>query len=365
MTGLIFIIIISAIIVTTLVAFSNLLSAPRLHAKHLENYTTRVSVCIPARNEENNIANILYDLSAQTYPGLEILVLDDCSEDNTYKTAKFYSKKHKNISVISGKPLPPGWTGKNWACHQLSIKAKGSIIFFIDSDVILAPWVIESAIACMNHYKLSMLTAFPAQKMVTFSERLIVPLMDWILLTFLPLKMVYLCSWISFVAANGQFIAFRKDAYDKIGGHNAVAKMIVEDMELARNIKKQKFKMMTFAGYKGAACRMYSGFTDAFKGFTKNFYPGFNTGIIQFCFMLLFLNFLYTLPFILLFFSKNFIAIVVLIIIQRILISLTNRQNFLINSVLHPLHMIIMTLVGINSVHKSSKGKLKWKGRQL
>jgi glycosyltransferase involved in cell wall biosynthesis len=351
--------------ITTFVAAANFLTAPRLNKKVNKAFVKKASVCIPARNEEQNIKNIINDVLNQTYKNIETVILDDNSDDNTYKTAASIAGKNKKITILTGKALSPGWTGKNWACHQLSQKAKGAILFFIDADVRLSEWAIESAMAFMNKYSLSMLTVFPAQRMVSFSEKLIVPVMDWILLTFLPLKLVYLSGWLSFVAANGQFIAITREAYKKIGGHRSVSDMYVEDMELARNIKKQKLKMMTFTGNNGVSCRMYKNYSGAFNGFAKNFFPGFNTGYINFSFMLLSLNFLYLLPFILLIFYREFAVIILLIILQRIFIALTNKQNPIINIILHPLQMIIMTSVGINSMYKSKTGKLKWKGRQL
>ncbi|MBN2403530.1 MAG: glycosyltransferase [Spirochaetes bacterium] len=361
----IFIVYCAFIGVTILVALANFLSAPRLNKKQAKDHSKKISVCIPARNEEHNITNILHDILNQTYPDIEIFVLDDNSEDSTYRIVSSIRKLNKSVNLISGKPLPPGWTGKNWACCQLSQKAQGDILFFIDADTRLSSWAVESAAAYMNEYSLGMLSVFPSQLMLTLSERLIVPIMDWILLAFLPLRMVYLSPWLSFVAANGQFIAVTKKAYKKIGGHESVANMVVEDMELARNVKKHSLQMMTFVGYNGVKCRMYKSFSDAFTGFTKNFFPGFNTSPLMFALMLIFLNVLFTLPFILLFFLKEFVLIVFLILLQRVFISRSNKQNFLFNVILHPVQMIIMTLIGLNSMHKSAKGKLKWKGRHL
>lgn len=351
--------------ITTLVALINFFSAPQLKKKEEKNRNIKISVCIPARNEEHNIKNILSDILNQTFPNMEVLVLDDNSQDDTNKIISSITKVHKNIRLISGDSLPSGWTGKNWACHQLSQKSKGDILFFIDADSRLSPWAIESSIAYINNYSLSMLSVFPVQRMKTISEKLVVPIMDWILLTFLPLRLVYLSSMLSFVAANGQFIAIKKEAYNLIGGHKSVANMFVEDMEIARKIKKKKLKLMTMLGNNTVECRMYESYKNAFAGFSKNFFPGFNTNVVTFIFMLLLLNLIYTAPFILLFYYHAFILIIILIYFQRLFISLANRQNPLYNIIFHPIQMIIMTLIGLNSIYKTKKGLLKWKGREL
>ncbi len=351
--------------IITIVTLANLLTAPKLVKKKITDHNETVSVCIPARNEEQNIKNIINDVSSQSYRNVEVIILDDDSEDNTAGIVSSIARNRSKVKMIKGKPLPEGWTGKNWACHQLSQKAKGEILLFIDADVRLSSWAIESAVAHIGIYSLSMLSVFPAQIMISLSEKIVVAVMDWLLLTFLPLKLVYLSSRLSFVAANGQFIAFTREAYKKIGGHRYVSNIIVEDMELARNIKKKKLRMMTFVGYEEVICRMYKNFPDAFNGFSKNFFPGFNTGCFKFSSMLLVLNILYSLPFFLVLFHKEYAVIIILIFSQRLFTSLVNKQNFWINIILHPLQMFMMTLIGINSMYKSKTGKLKWKDRSL
>ena len=137
--------------------------------------------------------------------------------------------------------------GKNWACHQLSQKAKGKYLLFIDADVELAPNAISSTAKIMAETKTKMLSVFPTQRIKSFGEWLIVPLMNWLLLAFLPLRQVYASRNNSFIAANGQFILWDRETYFSIGGHQQVANAVVEDMELARKAK-QKNKIITLLG---------------------------------------------------------------------------------------------------------------------
>jgi glycosyltransferase involved in cell wall biosynthesis len=353
------------ILITTIVVIFNFFTAPQFKRKISPYKKIKVSICIPARNEESNIANILNDILKQTYNELEVLVLDDNSEDNTLNIISSFRNKNKSVKVISGDPLPAGWTGKNWACHQLSQIATGQIILFVDADCRISPWAVESAIAYMDIYSLDLLSVFPAQRMVTLSEKIIVPIMDWILLTFLPLKFVYSSANSSFIAANGQFIAFKRRAYDLINGHASVANQFVEDMELARAIKNKNLKIMTLLGNNTVSCRMYETLGDAVAGFSKNFFPGFKISVFAFILLLLFLNLLYTAPFVFFIYNNLFLSVIIFIFLQRALISITNSQNPVLNIIFHIIQMIFMTLIGINSIYKAKKRNLKWKGRQL
>ena len=167
-----------------------------------------ISVLIPARNEETCIGNCVEDVLNQTYKNYELIILDDESKDGTAKIIVDKISENRaegKIKLISGRPKPDDWVGKNWACHQLSLEAKGEYFLFIDADVRLRPHVIESCIHYLNKYKLQMITCFPTQIIKSIGEWLVVPLMNFLLLAFLPLSKVYLSGKRSFIAANGQF----------------------------------------------------------------------------------------------------------------------------------------------------------------
>lgn len=356
-------------IITTLVSAYNFLTAPRFenNQKEISNKPL-VSILIPARNEEKNISQIIDDIIKQTYKNFELIILDDESED---KTAEIISDKiseynsNNKIKLISGKPLPNGWLGKNWACHQLSKEANGEYLLFIDADVRLSSGVVESCLFYKNKYKLEMISSFPTQIINSFGEWLIVPLMNFLLLAFLPLKKVYSSANKSFIAANGQFLFIAKSAYEKIGGHLTFKERVVEDMEIARQVKKSGFNMMTFLGADSVSCRMYDGFGHAFNGFSKNYFPGFNTSPIIFFLFLAFLFTTYFLPFLMIFMNSSFVLIVLIILLGRLAISVSSRQTILVNILLHPVQMLIMITIGVNSVYKTKTKKLKWKGRSI
>lgn len=355
--------------VSTLVAIYNLVTAPRLEKIECNSVQDQlVSVLVPARNEEKNIGNCIDVVLSQSYKNFELIILDDESED---RTAEIISDKiseynsNKKIKLISGKPLPNGWLGKNWACHQLSKEASGEYLLFIDADVRLSSGVVESCFFYKDKYKLEMISSFPTQIINSFGEWLIVPLMNFLLLAFLPLKKVYSSANKSFIAANGQFLFIAKSAYEKIGGHLTFKGRVVEDMEIARQVKKSGFNMMTFLGADSVSCRMYDGLRLAFNGFSKNFFPGFNISSLIFTLFLTLIFIVFLLPFLMIFMNSSFVLIVFIILLGRLAISVSSRQNILVNILLHPVQMLIMITIGVNSVYRTKTKKLKWKGRSI
>lgn len=357
-----FILIIS-LSVFALISVYNLLTAPVLNSE--VNTQTRqklVSILIPARNEEKNIFNCINSVINQTYPNLEIIVLDDDSTDKTFEIVAGIN--HNRLKIIKGNPLPNDWLGKNWACYQLAEISKGDYLLFIDADVALSPAAVEAAVSEIEHNNFSLISVFPTQRMKSFGEYLIVPLMNWLLLAFLPLKFVYTTLNKSFIAANGQFMLWKKDDYYKIGGHQQAKNEIVEDMALARLAKKNNLKIKTLLGGYLVSCRMYNSFSEAYKGFQKNFYAGFSINFILFLSIIsfLFINFISPILFC---FSGAGVILLILIIIIRISISYKSNQNIFVNLILHPIQITLMLIIGFFSVLKIKTNKLEWKSRRL
>lgn len=321
-----------------------------------------LSVLIPTRNEENNIGNLLESLQRQTFPIHEIIVLNDHSADNTYEIVRDFAGTDTKIKLINGRALPGGWTGKNWACHQLAQQATGNIFLFLDADVILTKFAIANSVNLFVKKQTSMLSVFPTQLIKSMGERLIVPLMDWLLLSFLPLLTVYNLKNKIFSAANGQFILIDSKIYSLTGGHERVKSKVVEDMELSKLVKENGNKVITALGGESVFCRMYNSFSDAFDGFTKNFFRGFNVSKTVFLFFISSLLILFLVPLILLFIYPIFSVIVLMILLERVFVSILSGQNWIYNIFLHPFQIIIMYLIGLNSTFKK---EIRWKDRVL
>jgi len=348
----------------SVISIYNFFTAPQLKMKGFEISNQKlVSILVPARNEEANIENCLKNILLQDYANTEIIVLDDNSNDRTFEIASSYNKD--KIKVINGDELPENWLGKNWACHQLSEASNGEYLLFIDTDVEIKRGAISTAIQQQRESNVGLLSVFPTQIMKTFGEYLIVPIMNWLLLTFLPLRFVFTSSNNLFVAANGQFMLWKRETYFSIGGHEAVKNKVVEDMELAKLCKKNNLKIKTLLGSDLVYCNMYNSFKDAYSGFLKNFYAGFSINPLLFFITILFLLLVFLLPFVVITISFYSFIPLILVLVTRIVVSIKSKQNWLINVFFHPVQMLLMFWIGIVSVIKFETNQLVWKQRKL
>ena len=354
-------------IILTVTLF-NAVTAPMLkNADECQN-RPRVSVLIPARNEEANIGACIEGFLAQKYSNFEIRVLDDQSTDRTGAVIKQFSQRHPEVTAIRGKPLSSGWMGKNWACYQLSQHADGDILIFTDADNRPAPNAIANTVAYMQKFKLGLLSAFPEKVTGTLAEKLVVPVVDMFVYAGLPLWLTYFSRFPSLAAASGLWIAFTREAYQRIDGHQAVSNQIVEDVELSRLAKKNGIKILTSAGTRVVSCRMYHSFGEVWGGFSKNLFGLVRYRTVPF-FVLMFVLFtMCVLPYITVWFApltKLSLVAISMNIAMRAVLSLKYRHPFFTSVVLHPFGILVTLLIGINSFYQVKRGHLEWKGRQI
>lgn len=352
--------------ITSCIVIFNFFTAPKLKNKKYElSEYPLVSVLIPARNEEDNIENIVSCVLKQDYPSFELIVLNDNSEDRTLDILQQIQKNDTKLKVINGKPLPPEWIGKSWACHQLSQEAKGEIFLFIDSDVTISENAINSAVHNLQKYRANMLSSFSTQIIGSLGEYLLVPLVNWSVLQLLPMMLIYSSKNTAFLAANGQFLMIDRTSYHTIGGHEAVRNINTEDMNLARNIKKKGLRTVATLGDNTVFCRMYNGFGSAFNGLARSFYTSWNLKFIFFFALLLVMFVALVLPFILIFFNLIFITPIIIILFHRILISINSKQNIILNIILHPVQISLLFITGLVSFYRAKNQKITWKGRVI
>ncbi|MEO8209942.1 MAG: glycosyltransferase family 2 protein, partial [bacterium] len=290
---------------------------------------------------------------------------DDLSKDSTFNKAECLSYEDNRIKVIKGKELPDDWLGKNWACKQLSEIASGDYLLFIDADVSLENNAIESALFEIENTDSDMLSVFPDQIMKTFGEKITVPIINWLMISFLPVVNVRKSSDKFYAAANGQFMLWRKEVYFQSGGHEIVKDKIVEDIELARLLKIIKYKINLLLPGKLVSCRMYNSFNEGVNGFTKNFFPASGIKGWQFILILLVIAFVYLFPLIAVFNNTFYLSTIFLIILQRLLVSILSNQNIFVNIVFYPLQMITMFYIGIKSIIAINGSGVYWKDRKL
>jgi glycosyltransferase involved in cell wall biosynthesis len=341
----------------------NFLSNPKL-PRSLKHHNEKVSILIPARNEGDNILHLLQSILDQDYTNYEVIVLDDQSEDNTFSVVEDFTVRNPQFKIVKGKNLAQGWLGKNYACHQLSELASGKYLLFLDADEIIKKGLINSLIYRMDVGKLSLLSLFTNQQMITVSERLTVPLMHFILLNLLPLRLVKLSANPAFSAASGQCMFFLASNYHENKWHQRVKDKVVEDIEIMKLVKQDQFKAEALLANGLIYCRMYKNLIESLNGFSKNLLAGFGNNIII---LLLYLLLVIAGPVILITnFNINLIVLpLTLIILSRIMISFLSGQNVILNLILHPFQMLFFLLISIISIKKYIFKTGTWKGRTI
>jgi len=256
-----------------LIAALNAVTFPRLRPL-VPGGELQVSILIPARNEATQIGASLKAHTRARFPVLEILVLDDQSTDDTAERVAELAQHNPSIRLLHGEPLPEGWLGKNWACEQLARQARGEVLVFTDADVEWSPEALPGVVSLLESLPADLLTVWPTQRTGTWSERLVVPLMMFSICAYLPEIAVRKLPFASLAAANGQCMVFRRAAYQEVGGHAAVRGEIIEDVVLARRVKRHGRRLGMALGHGLVACRMYRGWSEVLRGYAKNILAG-------------------------------------------------------------------------------------------
>lgn len=329
-----------------------------------------VSVLIPARNEGKNIERCIKSLVNQDYPNVEIIVYDDNSEDDTLVKLKRLQSKYPRLKVYSGKPLPEGWTGKNFACYTLSQYAQGEWLLFTDSDTLHRQGSISSSIIVATDKKAELLSIMPDIVIKTFAEKLFMPLVQFALLSFLPLGLINVVKEPRAVIAIGPFMLLNAEFYRKIGGHKVIKDKIVDDLCLAQEVKKNGGKVVFFDGSDKVSVRFYDNIIDLWNGFSKNSFGAFENSPLILLSFLTFNFCLYILPYFL--FLSGILRLqiylfpsmqILLITAQRFFLSLRFRTKPLL-IFLHPFSMILGFLIALNSMRLALLGRaVVWKER--
>lgn len=345
-----------------------------------------ISILIPARNEEKHIENCVRHACSQNYSQFEVIVLNDRSSDRTEQILTDLNSKYPDLlTVHKGAEKPDNWLGKPWACKQLADASEGQILLFMDADVSIGPETLNRLTSAFNHYNVDMLTVWPRQILKTFWEQTLIPLVYYALVTLLPVIYTYRPPrWMPkfmtkktrkyFSAACGQFIAFRRKAYQHVGTHNVVKNEIVEDVALSKKLLELGLSLRMFEGSNSVTCRMYSNEEEIRSGFRKNFFAGFGYKYVPFLTAAILHLVVYVSPFLLfpyallagipiwLFLSTVSISIILL---QRLILSIWFRWNPFY-SLTHPIGVLWFQYLGaITLIDKIFKNKITWKERTL
>ncbi len=248
-----------------------------------------VSVLIPARNEEGAIRAAVESALRSRGVQVEVIVLDDGSEDRTAEIVRSMRAQDSRVRLETARALPPGWCGKQFACSALSELASHQILCFVDSDVRLRPDGLARMVAFLHSSKASLVSGFPHQELGSFYEKLLLPLMHFLLLGYLPLDLMRQTPAPSLGAGCGQIFVADRAGYMQAGGHAAIRSSRHDGIKLPRAFRLAGLQTDLCDASDVADCRMYRNGGEVFEGLLKNANEGIATPfrILIFTFLLL------------------------------------------------------------------------------
>ena len=362
-------------IILLVIVLSNYRTLRRLKSYGQPANRLRASILVPARNEADHIERCVRSLLAQRYPDFEVLVLDDHSSDETWQILSRLAAEDGRLQLLKGQPLPDGWLGKHWACHQLAQRASGQLLLFTDADTRHHPDTLEAAVAALQAEQADLLSALPRQEVITWGERLVVPLIPWSIGAFVPLALAYRLPGPGLAVGVGQFMLFKRRAYEAIGGYQAVKQHVVDDITLAQRIKASGLRWRLVDGGQHVCCRMYQNFGQAREGLSKNLFGAFNYNAPFFIFVWTWLAIVFVGPPLLLILSlvglplpltiKTLSGLAMGLALPSWGIVYWQFRLPLYLIFLYPLTIMLAVYLATRSLILSLTGQATWKGRRL
>lgn len=320
-------------------------SAPELRSLTLR--ARQISVLIPARNEEQSIRACVEAVLASQHVELEVIVLDDHSEDRTVEIVRAIGDPR--IRVESAPPLPPEWNGKQHACFVLSKLATHPIFAFIDADVRLEPDALARLIQFQEESHAGLVSGFPWQETGTFLEKLLLPLINWVLLSYLPMIGMRRTRSPMFAAGCGQLFFATRTAYEKSGGHAAIRDSMHDGVALPQAFRRTGIRTDLCDANDIATCRMYRSNLATWNGLAKNAHEGLGSarGIVPWTILLL-----------------GSLAIPYWFFLR--LYGAMRYRESLLSAILHPLGVTLLVAIQWYALQRRLIGRpIGWKGRHL
>jgi hypothetical protein len=337
----------------------------------------RVSVLVPARNEEQAIGRLVADVLASEGVDLELVVLDDASDDRTAEIVGAVAARDPRVRLVPGGPLPAGWCGKQHACWQLARAARHDTWVFLDVDVVPARDAIARSVAFLDASGAALASGFPRQETGSFLEWLLLPLIHFVLLGYLPLARARQVNTPSLAAGCGQLFVTRRADYERAGGHAAIRGSLHDGVKLPRAYRRAERVTDIFDATEIASCRMYSRSVDVWRGLSKNATEGVGSAATIVPFTIL-LGGGAVLPPLLAAWglATGFagwptgvvavaLAAATLAYVPRVLDAVRFRQSFT-SAVLHPLGVaVFLAIQWVALIRKTLGLKTAWRGRSL
>ncbi len=334
-----------------------------------------ISVLVPARNEEANIRPCLESLCGQDYPNLEIIVLDDSSTDGTARVVEEIAARDRRVRLIEGQPLPEGWAGKPCACHQLSQQAGGSWLLFTDADTVHSPSALRTALNAALSSGAALVSGFPHQRNSSIWQKMAMPVFFYFMLVCaIPFWLVQRWPRAISTVAVGQFMFFSADEYRRIGGHESVKSRIVEDVALAREVARNRYRQIVLDLSPVVSCEMYRGVGTMWEGITRWLRSVASTSVLILGLLMVVVFLLFLAPFLwlahgLLLGDPTFgwqaliVLQVALVLIARYLVGRRFSQPG-VSTLLHPLGIGFALMVGFHAFYQHLTGAgVTWKER--
>ncbi|MDG4832189.1 glycosyltransferase family 2 protein [Solwaraspora sp. WMMD1047] len=335
-----------------------------------------VAVLLPLRDEADRVGPCLRSLLAQRgVPRLRIVVLDDGSTDGTADVVRAVAGADARVRLVTGAPPPAGWLGKPHACQQLADQAgpAATVLVFVDADVVLAPHAVAAAVAELRAASATLLSPYPRIVAESAGERLVQPLLQWLWLTFLPLRAMERSPRPSLAAAGGQLLVVDRAGYRRAGGHAAVRDRILEDVELARAVKRSGGRIALADGSPVADCRMYGSWTELRDGYSKSLWASFGSPVAAAAVVLL----------LLLGYAAPPLVLVAGLVVGDASIAFAGAAGYLLgvagrivsaratggrgwpDAFAHPLSVALLGWLTARSYRLRSSGRLTWRGRPV
>lgn len=343
----------------------------------------RLTVVVPARNEQANIGACLESVLAQDLPGLRVVVLNDGSTDRTGEIAREMAARSGGRLVVlegGGAPLPEGWLGKVWACQRagqaaLAADPPPDWLLFVDADVRLHPRAAAAALGYAERHALAMLSGLGEMETQTFWEHVLQPMIGGLILAGNDLdKINDPARRPERPLANGQFILVRHDAYRAVGGHEAVRANIVDDVGLATAVTAAGFPYHLVFMRTLFRCRMYDSLRSLWEGWTKNLFAGIGHSWARLVLVVWFLSHFMLLPYLVLALgllgvggTEGFVWGIVLVGTMHAARAYLDRifERPLRWGLSHGLAVSMIVALFIRSAVHTTRGTTTWKGRTI
>ena len=230
----------------------------------------RVSILIPARNEAASIGHAIDAILSNGHLNFEVLVLDDHSDDETASQVQSFGARDSRVRLLESNALPALWNGKQHACWQLANNSKFEWLLFLDADVRLTKDAVSRCVAEQKRSQAPLISGFPMQETGTLAEKILIPLMHYVLLGYLPIDRMRSSMGVGLAAGCGQLFFADKQVYMSIGGHSAIRNSRHDGIQLPRAFRRAGYRTDIFDATDIARCRMYTSTKEVCNGLLKN-----------------------------------------------------------------------------------------------